>query len=737
MAGFSGAVKLGDLDDFIAPSQSCVVALNGAPRARSLARSFARSPRASRRPRSRRSFARSRPPPHSPAATPSPRPPPVPHRAGDKLDLGAAELDVPEGGEVLLRKRGVAPRDGAPRDGAPSAPSAPGISIPFIPPPPPPSSSSSGPVKVTLSDCLACSGCVTSAETVLLEAQSGAEFVARARRARSAPDEACVVSVSPQSVVSLARAANLAPPVAAARLAGFFKSVHGAVAVFDVSESRELALAETCDEFVRRFRADRENRARGGKGGGSLPALASACPGWVCYAEKQHGDVLKHISAVKSPMAVMGAAVKTRVASALGLAPKGVFHAAVMPCFDKKLEAAREDLAIAGEGIPDVDCVLTTGEVAEMLAKERRVAVAGGVEADAGTDASDFDARRGAALLALEGFPVASFDSPFTDDAFGANAPTTNVNAAVNDGEEDPVAVGGGDVEMAESDANPAASASDFSEAGGRVLSGSSWRSGRAFPHGGGGSGGYLDATFRHAAKALFGLDVRGPLEYRRANSRNRDLREVTLEGPNPGPDGRPEVLLRFAAAYGFKNIQNVVRKCRGGNGGGGVMHPAERVGDGSLSRGYYDFVEIMACPGGCLNGGGQIPPPPRYAPGTRLSADAPLPDTLGGVGAREMLDELELAYARGEWGSPGGEGGGEEGRCDSDSSGGRGLSSGERQRASTLAAAYGGWIGDGVGSERARAALHTVYHDRGAEAAGRGEGERAAAARLKASGDW
>ena len=148
MAGFSGAVKLGDLDDFIAPSQSCVVALNGAPRARSLARSFARSPRASRRPRSRRSFARSRPPPHSLAATPSPRPPPVPHRAGDKLDLGAAELDVPEGGEVLLRKRGVAPRDGAARDGAPSAPPPRGYRPPSsrpLPPPPPPRARSRSP----------------------------------------------------------------------------------------------------------------------------------------------------------------------------------------------------------------------------------------------------------------------------------------------------------------------------------------------------------------------------------------------------------------------------------------------------------------------------------------------------------------------------------------------------------------------------------------------------------------
>ena len=30
--------------------------------------------------------------------------------------------------------------------------------------------------------------------------------------------------------------------------------------------------------------------------------LASACPGWVCYAEKTHGSyVLPHISATKSP----------------------------------------------------------------------------------------------------------------------------------------------------------------------------------------------------------------------------------------------------------------------------------------------------------------------------------------------------------------------------------------------------------------------------------------------------
>lgn len=55
-------------------------------------------------------------------------------------------------------------------------------------------------VKLSLNDCLACSGCVTSAETVLLQHQSLKEFVAKC----SDPDAIVVVSVSPQSRASLA-----------------------------------------------------------------------------------------------------------------------------------------------------------------------------------------------------------------------------------------------------------------------------------------------------------------------------------------------------------------------------------------------------------------------------------------------------------------------------------------------------------------------------------------------------
>ena len=64
-------------------------------------------------------------------------------------------------------------------------------------------------------------------------------------------------------------------------------------------------------------------------------------------------------------------------------------------------------------------------------------------------------------------------------------------------------------------------------------------------------------------------------------NVRNADLREVAIE-----IGGR--VVLRGAIANGFRNIQSIMRKIK-------------------LRRCEYDYVEVMACPSGCLNGGGQV----------------------------------------------------------------------------------------------------------------------------------
>lgn len=45
----------------------------------------------------------------------------------------------------------------------------------------------------------------------------------------------------------------------------------------------------------------------------------------------------------------MGTLVKRHLAAALGWDPARIYHATVMPCYDKKLEASREDFYLLGE----------------------------------------------------------------------------------------------------------------------------------------------------------------------------------------------------------------------------------------------------------------------------------------------------------------------------------------------------------------------------------------------------
>lgn len=77
--------------------------------------------------------------------------------------------------------------------------------------------------------------------------------------------------------------------------------------------------------------------------------------GWICYAEKTHGDyILPHISQARSPQAVMGFLVKQHFCKFKGIQPSKLYHCTLMPCYDKKLEAARPDFTVAGCGTQEV-----------------------------------------------------------------------------------------------------------------------------------------------------------------------------------------------------------------------------------------------------------------------------------------------------------------------------------------------------------------------------------------------
>lgn len=259
------------------------------------------------------------------------------------------------------------------------------------------------------------------------------------------------------------------------------------------------------------------------------PILTSSCPGWICYAEKTHPHVLPHLSRLKSPQALMGTLLKTTLSRKLGISPDRIWHVAIMPCFDKKLEASREELTDAvwegtgTRGVRDVDCVITSKEVL-MLADSRRI---------------DF------ASLPRTPLPRTRFpDEKIDSFLFPPNRQRHN--------------------------GEPAA----------------------------GSAGGYLHFTLQSFASKHQGSSIQT------TRGRNADVMEYTVTSATG------DILLRTARYYGFRNIQNLVRKLKpvrpSRMPGGKPIGSARKLGAKS-SGPEFAYVEVMACPGGCTNGGGQI----------------------------------------------------------------------------------------------------------------------------------
>jgi len=231
--------------------------------------------------------------------------------------------------------------------------------------------------------------------------------------------------------------------------------------------------------------------------------------------------------------------------------PDRVYHVTVMPCYDKKLEASRKDFYNEVYATRDVDCVLTTGEL-ELMMRDK-----------------GWDLRN----------PVPGEDAELS--------PTS-----------------------------------------------SSFWIPDLLQHPGSSSGSYL----QHLIDELSSEIPNPSLSSRRI--RSADYEEYTLTNADTG-----EIVFKGAKCFGFRNLQNVVRKVgkeqglsvgRGAAAGrmiGGRNKSSEgpslraiarrrAAGDttpgtgaqevANVERGY-DYVEVMACPGGCVNGGGQIKPPSRH----------------------------------------------------------------------------------------------------------------------------
>uniref|UniRef100_A0A8C1BLC9 Nuclear prelamin A recognition factor n=1 Tax=Cyprinus carpio carpio TaxID=630221 RepID=A0A8C1BLC9_CYPCA len=221
--------------------------------------------------------------------------------------------------------------------------------------------------QVLLSACLSCDGCVSEDEGQRISQQNLEEInrvLALNKKCDTSKHKILVVSVCPQSLPFFAIKFQLDVPAAAKKLCGFLKSV-GVHYVFDTTVAASFSILESQREFVQRYRRKHHDS-------NAMPMFTSSCPGWIRYAERVLGSlVTPHICTARSPQQIMGSLVKDFFARQQKLTPDQIFHVVVAPCFDKKLEAVREEFYKSILEIRDVDCVLTSGEILHLMEQSK------------------------------------------------------------------------------------------------------------------------------------------------------------------------------------------------------------------------------------------------------------------------------------------------------------------------------------------------------------------------------
>ena len=204
---------------------------------------------------------------------------------------------------------------------------------------------------LNVSSCINCGQCVMVCPTGALREQSNLDEVIEAL---ADPQKVVAVQHAPAVSVTLAEEFGMKPGkdiagimTAALRSLGFDR-------VFDTAFAADLTIMEEGSELVQRIQQ-----------GGRLPMMTSCSPGWIKFVEQMYPDFIPNLSSCKSPQQMLGAVIKTYYAERQGIDPSNIYSVSIMPCTAKKFEATRPEMA--REGLPDIDAVLTTRELARLI----------------------------------------------------------------------------------------------------------------------------------------------------------------------------------------------------------------------------------------------------------------------------------------------------------------------------------------------------------------------------------
>ncbi|HPG92281.1 MAG TPA: NADH-dependent [FeFe] hydrogenase, group A6 [Clostridia bacterium] len=201
------------------------------------------------------------------------------------------------------------------------------------------------------SGCVSCGQCINVCPTGALREKDDTDKVYEAIN-----DPTKHVVIMPAPAIRVAIGEEFGYPIGTNQQGKMVAAMRrlGVDAVLDVDFTADLTIMEEGTELLHRL-----------QGEGPLPMFTSCSPGWINYIEQYYPEFLPNLSSCKSPHMMSGAIVKTYYAMKKGIDPKDIYTVTVMPCVAKKGEIIRED--INASGYKDIDCVITTRELARMI----------------------------------------------------------------------------------------------------------------------------------------------------------------------------------------------------------------------------------------------------------------------------------------------------------------------------------------------------------------------------------
>ncbi|KAJ3439335.1 cytosolic fe-s cluster assembly factor [Anaeramoeba flamelloides] len=431
-------------------------------------------------------------------------------------------------------------------------------------------------VQLTLADCLACSGCITSIESILVNKQSLYKFI-KAVSNKKQDNKVVIVSLSPQTRASVATYLNITPFEAQERITDLFVKL-GVHSVYDLSFGRDLYLRGLGEEFLSNckqiekidkdyfevkkktqpkvqlnnlsllldendeelddkleIKIEQETQSEGKFNKSNFPTFVGNCPAWVCLAEKRYPElILPKMSKIMPEQEIMGYLLKKKVAALLNRKEEDIYHVSLMSCYDKKLEASREEFGTKTFGFKLVDSVLTSVEVKDLLQFDEIIAKFEKGEMEKEEMEKKFK----------------KVDPKIDPEAYQTTLKKNLKN-------ENPEIV--------------------------KQYSNLDYQNKKIYSSKERGAGGICEYLYRQMGQLFFNYQQDEIPKMNWVNVRGKDFQSLKLQSK----DHKKEI--HFIRVYGFKNIQNLLRKME-------------------MDQENFHFIEIEACPhSACLNGGGQI----------------------------------------------------------------------------------------------------------------------------------